>query len=87
MKNLYRYKVSPTLKLMESAMKRNVLQKINEVGHQKDYLSITVEITVTVKNGSYATLFLFLTSLGVLMDTYGKYTGNFPYYQSHAPVI
>jgi len=40
MKNLYRYNVSPTLKLMESAMKRNVLQKIYEVGHQKDYLSI-----------------------------------------------
>ena len=29
-KNLYRYNVSPTLKLIESAMKRNVLQKINE---------------------------------------------------------
>jgi hypothetical protein len=26
--------------MMESAMKRNVLQKINEVGYQKDYLSI-----------------------------------------------
>ena len=26
---------SPTLKLMESAMERNGLQKINEVGHQK----------------------------------------------------
>jgi len=34
-KNRYRFNSSPTLKLMESAMKRNVLQKIYEVGHQK----------------------------------------------------
>ena len=54
---------SPTLKLMESAMERNGLQKINEVGHQKKIIwAYTFQKTVetTVKNGSYAQLFLFL---------------------------
>ena len=60
------------------------------IGQHKDYLKHTHTIKtveITVKNGSYASLFLFSTSLGVLMDTYGKYTGNFSYYQSRAPVI
>ena len=43
---------SPTLKLMESAMKRNVLQKINEVGHQKDYLKHTHTIKTVIARGS-----------------------------------
>ena len=54
---------SPTLKLMESAMKRNVLQKINEVGNQKRLFERILSIKTvekTVKNGSYAPLFLFL---------------------------
>ena len=53
---------SPTLKLMESAMKRNVLQKINEVGHQKRLFERILSIKTvekTVKNGSYAPLFSF----------------------------
>ena len=54
---------SPTLKLMESAMERNGLQKINEVGHQKRLFERIFSIKTvekTVKNGSYAPLFLFL---------------------------
>ena len=54
---------SPTLKLMESAMKRHVLQKINEVGHQKRLSERILSIKAvenTVKHGTYAPLFLFL---------------------------
>ena len=72
---------TPTLKLMESAMERNGLQKINEVGHQKRLseriLSIkTVE--TTVKNGSYAPLFLFLKHRSGFWLTFtGNILGNF----------
>ena len=44
-------------------MKRNVLQKINEVGHQKrlsERMLSRKTVETTVKNGSYAPLFLFL---------------------------
>ena len=54
---------SPTLKLMENAMERNGLQKINEVGHQKrlsERILSRKTVETTVKNGSYAQLFLFL---------------------------
>ena len=64
-------------------MKRNLLQKINEAGRQKivkKHTHAIQTVEITVKNGSYAILFLFLTLLGVLMDTYRKYTGNFSCY-------
>ena len=64
---------------MESAMKRNVFQKINEDWSSKrlfKHIHTIKTVEITVKNGSYASLFTFHTSLGVLMDTYRKYTGN-----------
>ena len=70
---------SPTLKLMESAMKRNVLQKINEVGHQKRLSERILSIKTVEKNGkngSYAPLFLFLN---YILGTFSS--------QSRAPVI
>ena len=53
---------SPTFKLMESAMERNGLQKNNEVGRQKrlsERILSRKTVETTVKNGSYAPLFLF----------------------------
>ena len=71
-------------------MKRNLLQKINEAGRQKivkKHTHTIQTVEITVKNGSYAILFLFLNiawgSDGHLQEIYGKLF----LLQSRAPVI
>ena len=81
---------SPTLKLMESAMKRNVLQKINEVGHQKRLSERILSIKTVEKNCKKwelcSTISLFKHRSGFWLTFTGNILGTFSS-QSRAPVI
>ena len=81
---------SPTLKLMESAMKRNVLQKVNEVGHQKRLFERILSIKNSWKNCKKwklcSTISLFKHSSGFWLTFTGNILGTFSS-QSHTPVI
>ena len=81
---------SPTLKLMESAMERNGLQKINEVGHQKKIIW-----AYTFQKNSWnnckkwelcSTISLFKHRSGFWLTFTGNILGTFSS-QSRAPVI
>ena len=81
---------SPTLKLMESAMKRNILQKINEVGHQKRLFERILSIKAVEKNCKKwklcSTISLFKHRSGFWLTFTGNILGTFSS-QSRAPVI